>query len=157
MVLGVGLGLYVLGWVAFWGLRSWLRLSLEIEEEELQELPANAKAQSKRCEKLEIIGVLKALDAIMLTVTAALMPIAGITLGGVMPKIVRDFLRPFVGPETLVPLAIGALFAYGAVFLILKGHEGWRVGEALRRFFRRGGERAGSGSLREPGTGRDCS
>ncbi len=143
MVLAIGLGLYVLGWAAFWALRSWLHFSMEIEEEELQELPLNAKAQSKRCEKLEVIGVLKALDAIMLTIFAALMPIAGIVLGMVLPKSIRDFLSAFVGPRTLVALAIAALFAYGAVFFILKGHEGWRGRVAFTRFFKSGGERAG--------------
>lgn len=141
MVLAIGLGLYVLGWASFWALRSWLRFCLDIEEEELQKLPA--KAQSKRCEKLEIIGVLKALDAIMLTICAALMPIAAIVLGMVLPKSIRDFLSVFVGPDSLVTLAIAALFAYGAVFFILKGHEGWRVREAFMRFLRSGGERAG--------------
>ena len=143
MVLAVGLGLYVLGWAAFWALRSWLHYSLEIEEEELQKLPVSAKGQSKRYEKLKIIGVLRALDAIRLIIFVALMPIAGIVLGMVLPKSIRDFLGVFVGPETLVSLAVAALFAYGAVFFILNRYEGSRVREAFRRFLRSGGERAG--------------
>jgi len=125
--------MYMLVWAAFWALRSSLRFSVEIEQEELQNLPANAKA--KRYEKLEVIGVLKTLDAITLTIFAALIPIAGIVLGMVMPKSIRDFLSRFVGAETLVAVTIAALFAYGAVFFVLKRHEGSRFYEALKRLF----------------------
>ena len=115
MALAIGLGMYVLVWAVFWALRSSLRFSVEVEQEELQKLPVNAKA--KRFEKIETIGLLRSLEAITLTIFAALMPIAGIVLGMVMPKSIRDFLGHFVGAEALVGVTIAALFAYGAVFL----------------------------------------
>ena len=123
---------------------------MELEEQELQKLPVSAKANAERYKKSEIIGILKALHAIMLTIFAALIPIAAIVGGTGVASVYADLLRPFVAAETLVAFTIAALFAYGEVFLILRRHEGsriraalTRIRAALTRLFGWGSERAG--------------
>ena len=75
--------------------------------------------------------MLRSLEAIALTIFAAIMPIGGIVLGMVLPAHVRAWLKQFVGPEALVPVTIAARIAYGAVFLVWRRHEGSKIRRRL--------------------------
>ena len=126
LLLALAVILYVMVWVVWWLLRHLLMFSIEVEQEALR--------KSRRPASDGIVGtisVLRTLEAISLTIFAAIMPIGGVVLGMVLPAHVRAWLDQFIGPGALVAVTIAALFAYGAVFLIWQRHEGSKIRKRL--------------------------
>lgn len=127
----IGFLLYILIWIIYWVIRHLVRFSIDLEGDMAGARVGNAKFSS-----FERLGVLRALDAMGLTIFSALMPVASIVLGMIMPAKVRGYLEAYVSPGALIGVTLAALFAYGAIFMVWKRHEGPLFLEALKRMFR---------------------
>lgn len=106
--------------VAVWWLFGvLLRFSLTVEAEELRRSKSPASYQV-----VERIGVLRSLETILHTIFAAIIPLAGVVLGMTMPAYLRTWLGQFIGPGDVVAVILTSLFAYFALFVAWRRHEG---------------------------------
>lgn len=120
--LAVAFALYALMWAVWWLLKHLLSFSLAVEAEALRKSKSPASYQV-----VESIGVLRSLETIAHIICAAILPLAGVVLGMAMPAHLRTWLGQFIGPGDLIAVILSSLFAYAALFLVWRRHEGPRI------------------------------